>query len=69
MYSKIEEQARRLAETAKDGILKLNGSVYTFEFDQKHWVYNVYENGFFYVKFNTKSIKTAKKYLKEYLNN
>ena len=69
MYSKIENQARRLAETAKDGILKLDGRVYTFEFDQKHCVYNVYENGFFYVKFNTKSIKTAKKYLKEYLNN
>ena len=43
MYSKIEEQARRLAETAKDGVLKLNGRVYTFEFDQKHWVYNVFK--------------------------
>lgn len=69
MYNKLEEQARRLAQSAKDGVLKHNGKIYTFEFDQKSWVYNVYEDGFFLVKFNTKSITTAKKYLKEWLLN
>ena len=69
MYSKIEEQARRLAESAKNEVLRLNGKTYTFEFDQKHWVYNVYEDGFFLLKFNTKSTTTAKKYLKEWLLN
>ena len=69
MYSKIEEQTRRLAQSAKDGVLKHNGKTYTFEFDQKHWVYNVYEDGFFLLKFNTKRITTAKRYLKEWLLN
>ena len=69
MYNKLEEQARRLAQSAKDGVLKHNGKIYTFEFDQKHWVYSVYEDGFFLLKFNTKSITTAKKYLKEWLLN
>lgn len=69
MYNKLEEQARRLAQSAKDGVLKHNGKIYILEFDQKSWVYNVYEDGFFLVKFNTKSITTAKKYLKEWLLN
>ena len=69
MYSKIEEQARRLVASAKNGVLRLNGKTYTFEFDQKYWVYNVYEDGFFILIFNTKSITTAKKYLKDWLLN
>ena len=69
MYSKIEEQARRLVASAKNGVLRLNGKTYTFEFDQKSWVYNVYEDGLFLLKFNTKRITTAKKYLKEWLLN
>ena len=67
MYNKLEEQARRLAQSAKDGVLKHNGKIYTFEFDQKSWVYNVYEDGVFLIKFNTKRITIAKKYLKEWL--
>ena len=69
MYNKLEEQARRLAESAKSGVLKHNGKIYTLEFDQKSWVYNVYEDGFSLVKFNTKSLTTAKKYLKGWLLN
>ena len=63
MYNKLEEQSRRLAQSAKDGVLKHNGKIYTFEFDQKSWVYNVYEDGFFLVKFNTKSITRVKRSL------
>ena len=63
MYNKLEEQSRRLAQSAKDGVLKHNGKIYTFEFDQKSCVYNVYEDGFFLVKFNTKSITRVKRSL------
>lgn len=65
--SRIESQARKMAEQAKPGILKHGGKIYTLVFNQKEWVYDVYEDGFFLIKFNTKKITQAKKWLKEYL--
>lgn len=69
MYKGIEEKARMLAAKAKPGILKVNDKVYTFEFCQREYVYKVYEDGFQLVNFNCKSLSTAKKYLKDWLEN
>lgn len=65
----IENQAFKAAQGAKPGILKIDGKVYTFVFNQNEWVYNVFEDGFQYVNFNTKSINKAKQMLKDYLAN
>lgn len=67
--SKIEEKARKLAISAKPGFLKIDGKLYTFEFCQREWVYQVYEDGFAYIRFNTKTLSKAKKMLKEFLEN
>lgn len=69
MYNGIEEKARNLAAKAKPGMMKAGGKVYTFEFCQREWVYKVYEDGFFLVNFNCKSLPVAKKYLKQWLEN
>lgn len=67
--NKIEEQARRLAMAAKPGYITIDSKLYTFEFCQREWVYQVYENGFAYIRFNTKTLTKAKKMLKEFLEN
>lgn len=69
MYQGIEEKARSLAEKAKPGFLKVNGKTYSFEFCQREWVYRVYEDGFFLVNFNCKTLSKAKTCLKEWLEN
>jgi hypothetical protein len=66
--AKIESQAFKAAQQAKPGILKHNGKVYTMVFDHNQWVYNVFEDGFWLVNFNTKKITQCKKFLLEYLN-
>lgn len=66
---KIVQKAHVLATKAKPGFLKVGDDLYTFEFCQKHWVYQVYENGFAYIRFNTKTLPSAKKMLKEFLAN
>ena len=68
-YNNALDQARKMALKARPGILKINGDVYTFEFDSQTWDYKVYKNLFLYVTFNTKELKTAKRWLVEYLNN
>lgn len=65
---KLLNGAEKLAANAKDGTLKLDGHLFTFEFCQKHWVYNVYRDGFYYINFNTKSLKQARKMLREWEN-
>jgi hypothetical protein len=65
--AKIEAQARKMAEKARPGIVKIGDKTYTLVFDQREWVYRVYENGFFLVAFNTKSLNSAKRWLFEYL--
>ena len=66
---KILEKAHKLACKAKPGFLKVGDDLYTFEFCQREWVYQVYENGFAYIRFNTKTLAGAKKMLKEFLAN
>ena len=67
-YSKIESTARKMAEQAKPGIVKHDGKIYTLVFNQKEWVYDVFEDGFFLMKYNTKKVTQAKKWLNEYLS-
>ena len=66
--TKIEAMARKAAEAARPGIEKIGGKIYTLVFDQKQWVYAVYEDGFFLVNFNTKKLPVAKKWLKEHVS-
>jgi len=65
---KIEARARAMAAKAKPGFERIGGKLYTFEFNQNEWVYRVYEDGFLLVSFNTKTLSTAKKYLREWLS-
>ena len=60
MYQGIEEKAREMAEKAKPGILKVDGKIYTFSFCQREGVYKIYEDGFFLMSYNCKSLNTAK---------
>lgn len=68
-YNKALEKARQMAEKAKPGIMKHDGKIYTFEFCQKEWVYRIYEDGFLFLRVNTKMLSGAKKFLKNYLEN
>ena len=68
-FDKCLVQARKIAEKAKPGFLTIDNKLYSFEFCQREWIYKVYCDGLFYVNFNTKSLNTAKRYLKEYLQN
>ena len=67
--NKLIEQARKLAEKAKPGVVKIEGKLYTLVFCQREWVYQVYEDGFWLVNFNTKQLTKAKKYLRDWLVN
>ena len=66
---KILNQAQKMAMKAKPGFLKIGATLYTFEFDQAQWVYNVYEDGFLMIRFNTKTLSKAKQMLKDWLAN
>ena len=63
----IQKQAIALAKKAKPGVAKIDGKIYALVFDANEWIYKVYEDGFWLVNFNTKSITIAKKWLVEYL--
>lgn len=69
MYQGLEEKSRKMAAQAKPGFLRIGEKVYTFEFCKREWVYKVYEDGFFLVNFNCKTLTTAKKSLREWLEN
>ena len=66
---KILNQAQKMAMKAKPGFLKIGDTLYTFEFDQAQWVYNVYEDGFLMIRFNTKTLSKARQMLKDWLAN
>lgn len=69
MLEKCLDNARKMAEKAKPGIVEINDNIYTLVFDHNEWVYRVYENGFLLVSFNTKTLTRAKKMLKDWLAN
>tara|TARA_R110000868_G_scaffold112398_2_gene302669 strand:+ start:139 stop:348 length:210 start_codon:yes stop_codon:yes gene_type:complete len=65
-YSKIEAQALTMANSAKNGTLKLNGQTYTLTFTPE-WVYEVKdEQGETVTRFNTKKLTQARKWLREW---
>lgn len=69
IYEGIYEKASKAAAKAKPGHAHIDGKLYTFSFNQREWVYEVYEDGFLFVRFNTKTLSTAKRMLKDFLNN
>ena len=68
--NKLLEQARKKANNAKNGNLKINNIKYSFIFDSREWSYIVLdEENNEIVKFNTKSLKQAREWLREYFSN
>lgn len=67
--AKILKMAQDQAAKAKPGFMTINEKLYTFVFQSNEWIYQVYEDGFFLVNFNCKSLPKAKKMLQEWLNN
>ena len=67
---KLLSQAHKMASNAKNGTLKINNISYSFTFDHKEWHYIItdQENNEI-AKFNTKSLKQARQWLKEYFLN
>ena len=66
-YSAIEKMAMKAVSKAKPGIMKINGVFYSFCFNQQTWNYDVFEDGFLLLSYNTKTLSTAKKWLREYI--
>jgi hypothetical protein len=68
MYSKILDQAGAMANKAKPGTLKIDDVTYTFTFNLAEWIYEVTDqHDEPVVRFNTKKINEAKKWLREHL--
>ena len=61
----IENKAFEMAAKAKPGSMKIGDKLYTFVFNQKQWYYEVYENGFFLMNVNTKTVAGVKRFLKD----
>jgi hypothetical protein len=62
--------ARTAAANAKDGTLNLNGVTYTFTFDHTAWHYTITApDGSELMTYNTKSLKQARQWLREYFLN
>ena len=69
-YATVQRRADALHELAKDGALKLGGQTYTFTFDRREGVYVVTDPaGEIVVRFNTRKITVARKWLREYFEN
>lgn len=66
---KLYSDAEKMARNAKPGIIKQGGKIYTLVFNQSTWNYDIFENMFLLVSFNTKKLTQAKKWLRDYLNN
>ena len=68
--SKILNQVAKLHANAKDGQVKFNNKVYQLVFNRAESVYDVIESdGNIMTKFNTRSVKQATQWLKEFLSN
>ena len=68
--SKILNQVAKLHANAKDGQLKFNDEVYQLFFNRAEGVYDVIEgDGSLLLRYNTRSLKKASQWLKEFLSN
>lgn len=66
--SELYSAAAEMAANAKDGTLKLSEGVYRFVFSRERWLYDVYApSGAYLTNFNTKSLKQARQWLREYM--
>jgi hypothetical protein len=66
----LYDGAKKMAEKAKDGVLKYNGQTYIFEFQQKGWYYKITNKSNGDVKeLNFKNLSECKKYFIWYLQN
>jgi len=64
----ILTQMKRLHANAINGTLKLNGDVYDIKFDAYHSHYCITSNALKYpIRYNTRRLAQAKKWLKEHL--
>lgn len=67
--NKLLDQAHLMAIKAKPWVLKRDGKIYTAVYSFEQSVYEVFENGFFFLNINIKTTKNAKKFLNFYLDN
>lgn len=68
--NKLGDQAQKMAANAKDGTLKIDGKTYTFKFNHETWKYQVLNpDGSELHIYNTKSLKQARQWLREYFAN
>lgn len=66
-YNKLLEQAHALALKAKPWILKHEDKTYTAVYSMSQSVYEVFEDGAFFMNINMKSPTKAKQFLKQWL--
>lgn len=68
-YDKLLEDAHKLALKATPWVLKHEDKTYTAVYSMSQSVYEVFEDGMFYININMKSPIKAKAFLKFYLTN
>lgn len=66
-YDKLLDQAHAMALKAKPWILKHEGKTYTAVYSMSQSVYEVFEDGMFFMNINMKSHAKAKQFLDEWL--
>lgn len=66
-YDKLLEQAHAMALKAKPWVLKHDGKVYTAVYSMTQSVYEVFEDGLFFMNINMKSPTKAKQFLQQWL--
>ena len=66
-YDKLLDQAHALALKAKPWILKHEGKTYTAVYSMSQSVYEVFEDGLFFMNINMKSPTKAKQFLQHWL--
>ncbi len=67
-YTKMQDQANKLHDKAKDGSIKIRKDTYNLIFDRNEGVYIALDSkGDPLTRFNTRLLPVAKKWLIEYL--
>ena len=69
MYSSLLNQAHQMALKAKPWFIKHDGKLYTAVYSMQQSVYEVYEDGAFFMNINMKTPSKAKRFLQEWLTN
>ena len=69
MYSSLLNEAHKMALKAKPWFIKHDGKLYTAVYSMQQSVYEVYEDGMFFMNINMKTPSKAKRFLQEWLVN